>query len=297
MRFNWRKILLMGTMTCLILTVLWACSDEFLIDENNTDLTTDVVFSDDQTAVAAVTGVYDGFQNDSQGDPGIPNEYNVKGIFAMANYMTLDWQVSTRREENDFFNFDVDPDGDEATKIWPNHYRQIGRANAAIEGLRKGIDSEDLTEELGQRLLGEALVLRAISYQYLAAVYGDVPLMLSLADDPLKPRDPQDMVFEQIATDMQEAVGYLPWSYDGERGRVSRGTAYAVLGNALMWLRRYPEAVTAFEAIEMGGVTSLEPDFLNVHALANENGVESLFELQWAANGDLIISPPAKVSI
>ncbi|MEO9872306.1 RagB/SusD family nutrient uptake outer membrane protein [Ekhidna sp.] len=282
---------------CVLLGTMWACSDDFLIDANETDLTTDVVFSADRTAVAAVTGVYDGFQNDSEGDPGVPNEYNVKGVFGWANYMSLDWQTPTERDDNNFFNFEVNADGEVATKIWPNHYRQIGRANAAIEGLRGGLDAGNLTGETGQRLLGETLVLRSISYQYLAAAYGDVPLMLNLSDDPLKARDPQDMVFEQIVTDMEEAIPYLPWSYDSERGRVSKGTAYAVLGNALMWLGRYPEAVTAFEEIEAGGVTSLEPNFLDVHALANANGVESLFELQWAADGDLSWGRNDEVSI
>ena len=296
MKFNLKNtsLSLIGSM---MLAGMWACSEDFITDPNETDLTADVVFSADATAVAAVTGVYDGFQNDSQGDPGIPNEYNVKGIFGWANYMTLDWQTITIRADNSFFNFEVIPDGEVATKIWPNHYRQIGRANAAIEGLRSGLDAGNLTTELGQRLLGEVLVLRAISYQYLAAAYGDVPLMLSLADDPLKGRDSQDMVFEQIVTDMTEAVPYLPWSYTTERGRVSRGTAYAVLGNALMWLERYPEAVDAFQEIETGGVTSLEPNFLDIHALANENGVESLFELQWAADGDLSWGRNDEVSI
>lgn len=276
-----------GILRILLLFVLLSCSDEFLLDENNTDLTTDVVFNSDATAIAAVTGVYDGFQNDSQGDPGLPNEYNVKGIFAMANYMSLDFQTNTTQEDNDYYNFDLNGDSEIANKIWPNNYRQIGRANAAIEGLRQAIEVGSLTEGLGERLLGEVLVLRSISYQYLSAVYGDVPLMLSLSDDPFKAKDPQGMVFQQIVTDMQEAVGYLPWAHDGERGRVTRGTAYAVQGSAHMWLSEYMEAITAFEAIESGGVTDLEPDYLNIHALANPNGVESLFELQWAANGDL----------
>jgi len=264
------------------------CSEEFVIDEDNSSISSDIVFNSDGTALAAVTGVYDGFQNDSQGDPGLPNEYNVKGIFAMANYPTVDFQVSTRRSENDFFNFDVNPDGDEATKIWPNNYRQIGRANIALEGLRQSLESGGgLSEDLANRLIGEVLVLRAISYQYLTATYGDVPLVLSTSDDPFKGRDSENTIYQQIITDMEAAIQLLPWPQDPERGRVTRGTAYAVLGNAHMWLGQYSDAVTAFEAIEGGGVTALESSYLNIHALGNPNGVESLFELQWAANGDL----------
>ncbi|WP_303317858.1 RagB/SusD family nutrient uptake outer membrane protein [Flavivirga abyssicola] len=284
---KFRNIKGIVTIGALLLVLLYGCSDSFLQDPNTKDLTEAFVYGSDATAIAAVTGVYDGLQNDSQGDPGLPNEYNVKGIFAYANYPALDWQPQARRADSDYFNFDVNPDGEVPVKIWPNNYRAIGRANNALVGLQSGIDGGSISADLGNRLIGEVLVIRAISYQYLAAVYGDVPIMLSIADDPFKGRDPQDMVFQQIVTDMNDAVNRLPWSHDTDKGRVTKGTAYAVLGNAHMWLKQYSEAITAFEAIEAGGVTSLEPDYFDIHALDNPNGVESLFELQWAANGDL----------
>ncbi|WP_289041168.1 RagB/SusD family nutrient uptake outer membrane protein [uncultured Zobellia sp.] len=281
---NIKTIVIYGT---VLLTLVASCSNNFLQDTNNKDLSESVVFGADATAIAAVTGVYDGLQNDSQGDPGLPNEYNVKGIFKMANNITLDWQDPSLREDSQFFDFDLNPDTDIPVKIWPNNYRVIGRANNVLNNLQPAIDAGSISSDLGKRLIGEVLVIRAISYQYLAAVYGDVPLVLTIDDDPFKGRDSQDAVFQQIVTDMQDAVNRLPWSYDGDRGRVSKGTAYAVLGNAHMWLGQYAEAVTAFEAIEAGGVTSLEPNFIDIHSVTNRNGVESLFELQWAANGDL----------
>jgi len=281
------NIKLIGVLGAFLAAIVVGCSDEFLQDTNTTDLSESFVFGSDDTAVAAITGVYDGLQNDSQGDPGLPNEYNVKGIFKMANNITLDWQDSSERGESDFDQLDINPDGDVAVKIWPNNYRAIGRANNALDNLQPAIDAGKISEGLGNRLIGEVLVIRAISYQYLAAVYGGVPLMLTVTDDPFKTRDTQDAIFQQIVIDMEDAVNRLPWSYDAEKGRVTKGTAYAVLGNAYMWLKQYDKAITAFEAIETGGVTSLEASYLNIHALNNPNGVESLFELQWAANADL----------
>lgn len=277
----------MGVFGTVVLGTIFGCSDNFLTDVNTKDLTSTVVFEGDVTAIAAVTGVYDGFQNDSQGDPGLPNEYNVKGIFRMANNISLDWQDSSKRDDSEYFDFDLNPDGDVSVKIWPNNYRQIGRANIALENLTLAIEAGTVTEDIGSRLIGEVLVLRAISYQYLAATYGDVPLVLSTDDDPFKGRDSQDAVYGQIVTDATDAIARLPWSYDSDKGRVTKGTAYAILGNAHMWLGQHGEAITAFEAIETGGVTSLESNYLDIHAVTNPNGVESLFELQWAANGDL----------
>ncbi len=278
----------MALLAVFALVTLVACSEEFLIDTNNKDLTGEVVFGSDATAVAVVTGVYDAFQNDSQGDSGIPNEYNVKGVHRWANSTGLDFLNNENPETSDYLNFNPDPStSDVAVKIWPNHYRQIGRANIALENMRLAVENENITVDLGNRLIGELLVLRAISYQYLAEVYGDVPLMLSTEDDPFRARDPQDAVFQQIVTDAEEAIDLLPWVYDAEKGRVTKATAYTVLGNAHMWLGQYGDAVTAYEALENSPVLDLEADFFDIHAVDNPNGKESIFEIQWAANGDL----------
>ena len=298
MKIKMNRIKKIGVLSVIILGTMAACSESFLVDTNNQDLTSEVVFSSDDTALAAVTGVYDGFQNDSQGDPGLPGEYNVKGIHRCANSTGLDFLNNENPETSAYLNFNVDPSSnDVAVKIWPNHYRQIGRANIALENLRTAVDNGNISTDLGNRLIGEVLVLRSISYQYLAEVYGGVPLMLSSSDDPFKARDTQDAVFQQIVTDATEAIDRLPWTYDTEKGRVTKATAYMVLGNANMWLGQYSAAVTAYEALEGSPVLDLEENFLDIHALANSNGKESIFEIQWAANGDLAWSRNDEVNI
>ncbi len=287
-----------GVLGTIVLATMVSCSENFLIDTNNQDLTSEVVFGSDATALAAVTGVYDAFQNDSQGDPGVPNEYNVKGIHRWANSTTLDFLNNENPETSSYLNWNPDPSSsDVSTKIWPNHYRQIGRANIALENLLVAVESGTISADLGNRLIGEVLVLRCISYQYLAEVYGGVPLMLSSTEDPFRARDSQDAVFQQIVIDATDAVARLPWTYDTEKGRVSKATAYTVLGNAHMWLKQYGEAVTAYEALEDSPVLELEENFLDIHAVANPNGKESIFEIQWAANGDLAWSRNDEVNI
>ncbi len=287
-----------GVLGTIVLATMVSCSENFLIDTNNQDLTSEVVFGSDATALAAVTGVYDAFQNDSQGDPGVPNEYNVKGIHRWANSTTLDFLNNENPTTSSYLNWNPDPSSsDVSTKIWPNNYRQIGRANIALENLLVAVENEAISADLGNRLIGEVLVLRCISYQYLAEVYGGVPLMLNSTEDPFKARDTQDAVFQQIVTDATDAVARLPWTYDTEKGRVSKATAYTVLGNAHMWLKQYGEAVAAYEALEGSPVLDLEENFLDIHAVANPNGKESIFEIQWAANGDLAWSRNDEVNI
>ncbi|MFS4467950.1 RagB/SusD family nutrient uptake outer membrane protein [Maribacter sp. 2210JD10-5] len=291
-----RKIGSLGALTIIVL--IGSCSEDFLVDTNNRDLTSEVVFSSDETALAAVTGVYDAFQNDSQGDPGVPNEYNVKGIHRWANSTGLDFLNNENPETSSYLNFNPDPtSNDVVTKIWPNHYRQIGRANISLENLRAAVENGSVNSDLGNRLIGEVLVLRAISYQYLAEVYGGVPLMLSTTDDPFKARDTEEAVFQQIVVDATEAIDKLPWTYERDKGRVSKAAAYTVLGNAHMWLGQYGDAVAAYEALENSPVLALEENFLDIHALENPNGKESIFEIQWAANADLAWSRNDEVNI
>jgi len=64
-----------------------------------------------------------------------------------------------------------------------------------------------------------------------------------------------------------------------------------------MWLKQYKNAVSAFEEIEKGGVTELESNYLDIHAVDNKNGKESLFEIRWAANADLGWNRNDEVSI
>src|SRR5690606_19085834 len=127
------------------------------------------------TAIATVTGIYDAFQA-AYGAPGsIPAEYNTKSIFTL-NHLTQDWKGNGEDEE--FLEFDLDPDNEITSKMWPVHYNGIGRANSALANLQPAIDAGNIGPDLGSRLIGEAFVLRSILYYYLAGTMGGVPLVL-----------------------------------------------------------------------------------------------------------------------
>ena len=69
-----------------------------------------------------------------------PNEYNVKGIHRWANSTGLDFGNNENPETSEYINFNADPSSnDVATKVWPNNYRQIGRANIVLENLREAV--------------------------------------------------------------------------------------------------------------------------------------------------------------
>tara|TARA_R110002049_G_scaffold61453_5_gene163712 strand:+ start:11118 stop:12674 length:1557 start_codon:yes stop_codon:yes gene_type:complete len=269
----------------LIGLVIYSCSDSALQDSKTDGVSDSTVYTSESTAIATITGIYDAFQSPYGGPDGIPAEYNTKAMQTL-DRLTQDWKGNGTDEE--FRDFELTPDSEIPGKLWPVHYYGIGRANVALLNLQPAIDAGNIDAELGSRLIGEALVLRSIFYYYLAGTMGGVPLILEPttgSSDFFAPRNTEEEVWNQLALDLQDASERLPWSYDTEKGRVTKGTALAMLGSVYMWLGRYDDAVGAFEQME--GHYFLEENFLDVHALANKNGKESLFEIQFNDNGDL----------
>ncbi len=257
----------------IALTICFGCSDDFLIDTKRDGINSDVVFEDPKTASAVVTGVYDTFQ-------GGPVEYLTKAIFYPANFLSQDYK--NIGADAFFKTFQIPTNFGAFNSMWTQNYMGIGRANNAIYNINIMIDEGKIEEEYGHRLVAESTALRGILHSLLASNFGGVPIVLQTGEDiedPEAPRNTQDEVFQQVVEDMRFAVDYLPWEYPAsEKGRVTKGAAYAYMGNAYMWLGEYQNAIDAFEELE--GHSFLEEDFLDIHANANPNGKESIFEVQ-----------------
>ncbi|HSD08477.1 RagB/SusD family nutrient uptake outer membrane protein [Flavobacterium sp.] len=258
-----------------------SCSESFLKDEKTDGIDGDIVFSNDETATAAITGIYDTFQGEKSA------EYDTKALFYPANFLSQD--LLNVGADTFFQRYEIPATFGPFNALWESHYIGIGRANMALEKLPTAIEDGKVSAELGGRLQAECLALRAIFYTILAENFGGVPIVIEPANgkNDYAPRNSQDEVFAQVAKDMEVAVTKLPWTYDAlNKGRATKGTAYAYLGNAYMWLKQYDKAAKAYEALE--GHAELEANFLDIHAAANRNGKESLFELQFNdALGDL----------
>lgn len=269
------------TKICVALTVIFAigCSDSFLQDSKNDGLTDEVVYSSQETIVAVVNGVYDTFQG---------SDYWTKAVFYPANFLTQDYL--NIGADTFFQSFEIPPTFGAFNDFWITNYRGIGRANTALSNLPKAIDAGNIDSELGNRLMGECLAIRGVLYSLQASNFGGVPIVLVPAGgdaDAFAPRNTQDEVFQQVVVDMEAAVKVLPWEYDtANKGRVTKGLAYAYMGNAYMWLKQYDKAVVAYEALS--GHYELEENFIDIHAYNNKNGKESIFEAQfYDATGDL----------
>lgn len=266
-------------MAVFCLSMITTSCDSFLEQTDTSSINEKSLFLKASDGYALVYGVYNTLNSSI--------DYTLKGIWFTANFPSQDLHNAG---SDTFWNtYEVPTDFDALNVFWSNNYIGISRANSAIPILQDMISRGVLGEAEGKQLISECYFLRGLFYYYLAVDFGGVPLELeTVKDDGLHPRNTQDEVFESVVSDMASAVANLPWKADQpltERGRVTKEAALAYQGDALMWLKRYAEAITAFNQIE--GKCELEEDYVNIHETPNRNGKESIFEIQCMEYGSM----------
>ncbi len=169
----------------------------------------------------------------------------------------------------------------ELNDYWKLNYSGIVQANTVID--KTPLISAD--ETLKNRIIGEALFLRAFYHFTLSQVFGDIPLILQVQapEDVLVTRTAQNVVFEQVAKDAAEAATYLPVSYSGsDVGRVTKGAALALKAKAHLYLKQWDLVVSTIADIKALGIYQLQADYRNNFMKLTQNNSESVFEVQHA---------------
>ena len=146
-----------------------------------------------------------------------------------------------------------------------------------------------MPDALKKRYKGEALYVRSLLYFNLAIIFGNVPLQLtdvaSPADVNLK-QYPATEIYKQIITDLVAAEPLLPAKYTGaDIGRVTSGAVNALLGKVYLTNGDKASAITALNKVVDSKNYSLATDYAKLWGAANENGPESIFEIQYKTGG------------
>ena len=282
-----KKIYLYILTVGLIVLIPFSCKKGFLDQSDSSNPTEQVLFNKPDDGIALVNAIYDTYQN---------ADLLKKSLWYYANFQSHDF---FNWGNDRFYNTYAIPSTFGGIQVfWQRAYIGIARANSAIEILKTMKDKGVLTEALANRLTGEVYFLRGMTYYYLAASFGGVPLELkSGANDGLKPRSSQDEVFAQVESDLTTAAGLLPWKEDydpKELGRATKGAALGYLGAAQMWLKKYDQALANFN--QLTGKYSLMPKFIDIHEYDKENNAESVFEVQFIVAGTQSWGPSNEVA-
>jgi len=261
-----------------LLTAATGCND-FLDQEVPGKLSEEGFYQTDADALQATTSIYDIMQ--AHYNTAWSSIYMVKlmpsdesnaagsGSGDQPAYQTLD----------DFIH---DSENAAVKAAWDLSYRAIFRANKVINKVQP-------ENELRKRLIAEAKFLRAYNYFELVTLWGDVPLVLDevLAEQwTSTPRVPMAEVYAQIEKDLQEAIVDLPLKSNysaGDKFRVSKGTAQALLGKANLFQEKWADAATQFDAVISSNQYGLESSVGAVFSKGGEFGKESLFEISFSS--------------
>jgi starch-binding outer membrane protein, SusD/RagB family len=174
-------------------------------------------------------------------------------------------------------------DNNFVANLWNEVYEGILYANIAITK----IPDIEMAGNAKSELLAEAHFLRGFYYFTLVTNFGGVPLILEprTAEDLEMPRESVENVVSQIISDFEYAQNNLP-SVNSLRGtadlgRATKGAAKGFLARTYLWLEDWGKCAQLTSEIISSGEYELLADYANNFILANDNNIESLFEVQF----------------
>lgn len=189
-------------------------------------------------------------------------------------------------ETVDLANFIADADNFAALDLWRGPSPGILRCNFVLQK----VPAMNIDETIKGRILGEAHFLRAHYYFLLVRLFGGVPLQTEPADsdsDLLLPRASAEEVYELIVEDLDQAITLLPQRSAYTQEHIGRATKEAAMAElARVYLTHYQDyehyqlVVDLCEEIRKMGY-QLEANYADLWNPLKQNGVESIFEVQY----------------
>lgn len=258
----------------------FACSNDFtdlapISNRNEADF-----YNNSDDFVSAINASYAGLQ-----DEGVYNRaYWV--MFEMRGDNTDQGLDATglARQYTEINEFTENPLNEQVDAAWSASYRVIANCNVILDRID---NVAEIDSGLKERIKGEAIFLRSLMYYHLAVAFGNIPLQLT----PFAPGDELTQVdattvYQQLVTDLAMAESSLPISYpESDTGRATKGAAATLLAKVQLTLGNNGEAETALRRIASTYNYELVTDYADLWGQANENSVESIFEVNFIGGG------------
>lgn len=269
--------------TLLVLSILSACSDEFLELYPETSLNEGNFYKSEKELILLANGCY---------VPMRDYEKNTHWIMAELisdntsfQYNTTAGSAGSGRDAID--QFLPSPNYTTYEQFWKDSYNGITRCNKLL----LEIDRPEVTwseQSLKDRSAGEAYFLRALYYFNLVRQFGGVPLVL----EPITSqeavnikRSTEEQIYQNIISDLLAAIGHFSKATDAEEnGRANEGAANALLGKVYLTLHQYGEAESVLKSVIESGRYQLLADYADLFDPTNKDFTETIFSIQYAEN-------------
>lgn len=250
--------------------LMTACSDNFVDIQPENEINSENFFNTPEDYESAIIAGYD--------------LLSTTYLNSMIGEMASDNTLCGGENANDVPAFQEIDDmehgvvNDQLRNIWNWMYAGINRTNYIFE-FRDKIDFDGK-----QAILGEAAFLRAYYYFELVKFFGDVPLpvdkRVEFGDETGFDRAPASEVYAQIEADLQFAAERLP-VVPSQAGRATSGAALALLGKVYLYQDKFGPAASTLDQVINSGQYDLVTDYDAMWEEGGENGIESVFEVQY----------------
>lgn len=280
--------------------ILAGCSDDFLENKPQGSLS-DGVMTSTEAIDLLVNSAYAGLSGwtNEQGDPWVRP--------------TSNWSFGEVRADNAYKGgggegdlwdihametFQVQSNNGNLDGKWFNLYSQISRCNAALRVLN---DADPEVVTVRDSRIAEMKVLRSHFYFELVRLFNKVPYMDENLPETEYVNVPNDEFtreehLSRIANELLEAAQNLPERQD-EMGRINKNIAIAYAAKVKLYQAYEQDPQThavvninkqllneVVNLINQVKGYSLLPDFQGLDLIANENGSESVFAIQYSMN-------------
>lgn len=177
-------------------------------------------------------------------------------------------------------DFNVTADNGNLETVWSICYEGVSRANKLLDN----IDGIEMDSERRSQIKGEALFLRAYYYYWLANIFGDIPIHLTIPspEEMQKGLTPyEDVLSNVLIPDLTSAAQLLPPTFSGgDMGRAGRTAALSLLGKVYLLQKSWNDAELALMDVVDLNVHSLLPVYRNNFERANKDNSETIFGIQ-----------------
>jgi starch-binding outer membrane protein, SusD/RagB family len=164
----------------------------------------------------------------------------------------------------------------------------VNKANIALDQVENNAAIVATSQQKIQAE-AEAKLLRAYAYFMLVRVYGRVPLLDRVFEDPAAqsnvPQSSPAEVYALIENDLKFAAANLPASWGPEfAGRATSGAANGLLAKVYLTQQKWSLALAAANMVITSGQYNLSTPYDKIFREEGENSPESVFEVQATAS-------------
>ena len=205
-----------------------------------------------------------------------------------------------------FGTFAVTSGNFELSAAWNSLFIVVAQSNGVINNLPAKV-SPTVDQGVVNNTLGEAHLFRALAYFHLVRTFGPVPIIENYSDhiDEYQVNtNPVPDVYKFIINDLKFAEANLkPMVRSGKSsGRVSSGSATALLAKVYLYMQDFPNAKASAQKVISSGEFKLYgadiagKTYNDLFLTENNNNEESVIQLQWAGNGGYGLGNPQQAA-